>query len=62
MMKNRNARHAARKNRPEKCLPLDFPLGINLNHHQQAPDHHARAAARLIVQAVRKHIAQVIIY
>ncbi len=61
-MKNLNARHAARKNRPGKCPPLDFPRGINSDHPQQAPVHHARAADHPIVRVVRKHSPQVIFF
>jgi hypothetical protein len=57
--KNLNARHAAQKSRSRKCLPLDFPRDISLNHHQRAPVLPAQAAVHPIVQAARKNIMQV---
>lgn len=61
-MKNQNVRHAAQKNQPGKCPHLDFPRGINSDHHQKAPGPHAGAVDHPIVQVVRKNALQVILY
>jgi len=60
-MKNLSVRNAARKNRPKKCLPSDFPQGANSNHHQQAPALPARVAVHPTAQLVHRKIMQVAI-
>jgi len=60
--KNRNARHAAQKNRQERCLPSVFLWDINSNRLHQAPVHHARAVVHPTVRTVLKYIPQVAIH